>query len=120
METSQDNPTQTSSSPVVAPASRPGGFRGDRPGGAGRPGPGPRRGRYFGGRGERPRKACRFCVEHKETLDYKDVALVRNFVTERGKILPSRISGTCARHQRRVRDAVKMARIMALLPFATA
>lgn len=104
---------------VAAPPARP--AVGPRPasGPGGRPGPGPRRGRFFGGREGRPRKVCRFCVERKDTIDYKDVNLVRNFVTERGKILPSRISGTCAKHQRRVRDSVKRARIMALLPFVT-
>ena len=65
------------------------------------------------------RKVCAFCSEKAEKIDYKDVAKLRKFVTERGKILPRRISGTCAKHQRQLTIAVKRARNIALLPFTT-
>ena len=69
-------------------------------------------------RGRRPRKkVCSFCVDKVETIDYKDVAKLRRFITERGKILPRRISGNCAKHQRQVTVAIKRARNIALLPF---
>ena len=69
-------------------------------------------------RGRRPRKkVCSFCVDKVETIDYKDVAKLRRFVTERGKILPRRNSGNCAKHQRQVTVAIKRARNIALLPF---
>ena len=68
-------------------------------------------------RGRRPRrKVCSFCVDKVEHIDYKDVAKLRRFVTERGKILPRRISGNCAKHQRQVTVAIKRARNIALLP----
>ncbi len=63
------------------------------------------------------RKVCRFCAEKKDTIDYKDIQVLRNFVTDRGKIVPSRISGNCARHQRVLSSAVKKSRNIALLPF---
>ena len=66
----------------------------------------------------RPRKkVCTFCVEHIDEIDYKDVEKLRRYVTERGKILPKRITGTCAMHQREVTTAIKRARIVALLPY---
>ena len=69
-------------------------------------------------RGRRPRrKVCSFCVDKDDHIDYKDVAKLRRFVTERGKILPRRISGNCAKHQRQVTVAIKRARNIALLPF---
>ena len=69
-------------------------------------------------RGRRPRrKVCSFCVDKVEEIDYKDVAKLRRFITERGKILPRRISGNCAKHQRQVTVAIKRARNIALLPF---
>ena len=69
-------------------------------------------------RGRRPRrKVCSFCVDKVEHIDYKDVAKLRRFVTERGKILPRRISGNCAKHQRQVTMAIKRARNIAMLPF---
>ena len=69
-------------------------------------------------RGRRPRrKVCSFCVDKVDHIDYKDVAKLRRFVTERGKILPRRISGNCAKHQRQVTVAIKRARTIALLPF---
>ena len=63
------------------------------------------------------RKVCRFCSEKNIAIDYKDMKLLRNFITERGKIIPRRISGNCARHQRQMTNAIKRARIIALLPF---
>ncbi len=69
-------------------------------------------------RGRRPRrKVCSFCVDKVEAIDYKDVARLRRYITERGKILPRRISGTCAKHQRQLTVAIKRARNVALLPF---
>ena len=69
-------------------------------------------------RGRRPRrKVCAFCVDKVEKIDYKDAAKLRRFTTERGKILPRRISGNCAKHQRQVTVAIKRARNIALLPF---
>ena len=67
---------------------------------------------------KRPRKkVCQFCVDRSEFIDYKDVAKLRKCMTERAKILPRRINGTCALHQRQLTVAVKMARHMALLPY---
>ncbi|MCR4440608.1 MAG: 30S ribosomal protein S18 [Peptococcaceae bacterium] len=69
-------------------------------------------------RGRRPRKkVCSFCVDKVENIDYKEVGRLRKFITERGKILPRRISGNCAKHQRQLTLAIKRARNMALLPF---
>ena len=69
-------------------------------------------------RGRRPRrKVCAFCVDNIENIDYNDAAKLRRFITERGKILPRRISGNCAKHQRQVTVAIKRARNIALLPF---
>ena len=90
------------------------------PGGPGGPGGGPggpRRGgkrQYF-----RKKKVCRFCVEHVDFIDYKKVEMLQPFVQERGKILPRRMTGTCSRHQRWLGEAIKRARNIALLPFAT-
>jgi small subunit ribosomal protein S18 len=67
----------------------------------------------------RRRKVCKFCAEGIEYIDYKDVNLLRQFVPERAKILPKRISGNTARHQRMLAEAVKRARFLALLPNTT-
>ena len=67
--------------------------------------------------GMRRKKVCQFCSDKTETIDYKDVDKLRKYVTERGKILPKRITGTCATHQREVTRAIKRARIVALLPY---
>ncbi len=64
------------------------------------------------------KKVCRFCVDKTPFIDYKDIKTLRFFVTERGKILPRRISGNCARHQREVTVAVQRSRNIALLPFS--
>ncbi len=79
---------------------------------------GPNRGR--GGRRQffRRRKVCKFCVEKIDRIDYKDLRLLGQFVAERGKILPRRLTGTCSPHQRALARAIKRARNIALLPFA--
>ena len=70
--------------------------------------PRPRRGR---------RKVCKFCVDKATSIDYKDVRTLEKFVTERGKIMPRRMSGNCAKHQRQLSEAIKRARAIALLPY---
>jgi small subunit ribosomal protein S18 len=64
------------------------------------------------------KRVCRFCTDSEMVLDYKEVKVLRNFVTERGKIIPRRIFGTCATHQRQVCEAIKRARHIALLPYS--
>ncbi len=61
---------------------------------------------------------CKFCVDKIDLVDYKDVRRLKSFVSERGKIIPRRISGSCARHQRQLTHAIKRARTSALLPYA--
>ena len=63
------------------------------------------------------RRVCRFCTDKELVINYKDPKTLRNFVTERGKIIPKRIYGTCATHQRQVTEAIKRARHLALLPY---
>ncbi len=70
-------------------------------------------------RGMRRRKVCQFCADKTETIDYKDVEKLRKYVTDRGKILPKRITGSCAVHHREVTRAIKRARIVALLPYTS-
>ena len=65
----------------------------------------------------RRRKVCKFCVDKIDWVDYKDTKLLQGFILERAKILPRRISGTCARHQRMVQQAIKRARHLALIPY---
>ncbi len=65
----------------------------------------------------RRRKVCVFCVDKVENIDYKDVSKLRRFISERAKILPRRVTGTCAHHQRDLTSAIKRARHLALLPF---
>ncbi|MBQ7597388.1 MAG: 30S ribosomal protein S18 [Clostridia bacterium] len=65
------------------------------------------------------RKVCAFCVEQAETIDYKDVAKLRKFTSDRAKILPRRVTGTCARHQRALTVAIKRARQLALMPYTS-
>jgi len=67
----------------------------------------------------RRKKVCKFCVERIDNISYKDVKLLSQFVPERAKIMPRRISGVCTPHQRLLSDAIKKARNIALLPFAT-
>ncbi len=119
-------PVSTGPKPLGASpmGARPGGrpsFGGPRSGPGGpRSGPGGRP-TGPGGRGRRPpprRKVCRFCVDKIDDINYKDVRLLAAFISERGKIVPRRISGVCAPHQRRLSDSIKQARNIALLPFA--
>ncbi len=71
-------------------------------------------------RGRRPRKrVCSYCIDKVEAIDYKEAGKLRKYITERGKILPRRISGNCAKHQRQLTIAIKRARHMALLPFTS-
>ena len=86
----------------------------DDEGGGGRGGPGGR----GGGRRMRRRKVCRFCLDKVDIIDFKDVKLLQNYIPERGKVLPRRISGSCAPHQRMLAEAIKRARNIALLPYA--
>jgi len=99
---------------VSTPAPRPQGGRPDGP----RPDRGPG-GREGGGRKFfRRKKVCKFCVEKIDDINYKDVRLLGQFVAERGKIVPRRLTGVCTPHQRRLTSAIKRARNIALLPFA--
>jgi small subunit ribosomal protein S18 len=66
----------------------------------------------------RRKKVCRFCVEKVDDINYKDVRMLSSFITERGKIVPRRLSGVCAPHQKRLSEAIKQARNIALLPFS--
>ncbi len=90
---------------------RPGG---PRPAGGGREGGGPGGRKFF-----RRKKVCKFCVEKIDAINYKDVRLLAQFVAEKGKIVPRRLTGVCTPHQRRVSAAIKQARNIALLPFAS-
>ncbi len=76
-------------------------------------GNGPRKKRPF-----QRRKVCRFCADKQVAIDYKDPRTLRYFVSERGKIIPRRISGNCSKHQREITEAIKRARNIALLPIA--
>lgn len=67
----------------------------------------------------RRRKVCHFCTNNIDTIDYKDVKTLQRYVSERGKILPRRVTGACAKHQRKVTSAVKRARAVALLPYVS-
>jgi small subunit ribosomal protein S18 len=105
-----------------------GGGGGGRFGGGGRGGSKPGGGGGAGGRGDkkdqgkryffRRRKVCRFCADKIDYVDYKDVKVLISFVPERGKLLPRRMFGTCAEHQRKLTLAIKRARAIALLPYA--
>lgn len=91
----------------------PGGPGGPRQGGRPSGGPGGR-GKFF-----RRKKVCKFCTEKIDAIPYRDVRLLQGFVAERGKIVPRRLTGVCTTHQRRLTRAIKQARNIALLPFAT-
>jgi small subunit ribosomal protein S18 len=109
-ETGANEAPQATSGP--GPGSAPA-RSGGRP--AGRPSGGP------GGRGKffRRKKVCKFCTEKIDAIPYRDVRLLQGFVAERGKIVPRRLTGVCTKHQRRLTRAIKQARNIALLPFAT-
>ncbi|MGB8889544.1 MAG: 30S ribosomal protein S18 [Candidatus Korobacteraceae bacterium] len=116
-----DEPIKAASSDAPAPRSDSGpregggGPRGPRP--AGRPGGGPGGPREGGRKFFRRKKVCKFCVEKIDGINYKDVRLLSGFVAESGKIVPRRLTGVCTPHQRRLADAIKQARNIALLPF---
>src|SRR5579875_2200382 len=93
---------------------RPGGPRGPRPGGPGAGGPGGPGGRKF----FRRKKVCKFTVEKIDSISYRDVRLLQQFVSDRGKIIPRRLTGTSAPFQRKLTKAIKQARAIALLPYA--
>src|SRR5213080_2632975 len=95
-----------------APRSSRGGDRGSQGGPGGQQGG---KKKFF----YRRKRVCKFCVEKIEYIDFKDVKTLQQFIPERGKILSRRISGTCALHQRKLQNAIKRARIAAMLPFAT-
>ena len=93
------------------PAGGPGGAGGPRP--AGGPGGGPGGRKFF-----RRKKVCKFCTEKIDSISYRDVRLLQQFVSDRGKIIPRRLSGTSAPFQRKLTKAIKQARSIALLPYA--
>jgi len=129
-----DETSTPQSEPAAAPAARearpytpcpayagPGGGGGSRPprpaggpGGPGGPGAGGPGGRKF----FRRKKVCKFCTEKIDAISYRDVRLLQGFVAERGKIVPRRLTGVCTRHQRKVSQAIKQSRNIALLAFA--
>ena len=74
---------------------------------------------WMGKRRRRRRKVCKFCADTNLVIDYKEVKILKHFITERGKIVPRRISGTCAKHQRQLAGAIKRARNIALLPYVS-
>jgi small subunit ribosomal protein S18 len=111
-EETQAKAPETGAAPQGAPAGGPG---------TGAPSRGPRPGGGPGGRGKffRRKKVCKFCTEKIDAIPYRDVRLLQGFVAERGKIVPRRLTGVCTTHQRRLTRAIKQARNIALLPFAT-
>ncbi len=111
--------TESGSSSSSGPGSGHG--NGPRPGGRPQGGPGGRPQGGPGGRGKffRRKKVCKFCTEKIDAIPYRDVRLLQGFVAERGKIVPRRLTGVCTTHQRRLTRAIKQARNIALLPFAT-
>ena len=113
-ETSAPAPSAPQSeSPRSGSGSGPGSSSGPRSGGRPSGGPGGR-GKFF-----RRKKVCKFCTEKIDAVPYRDVRLLQGFVAERGKIVPRRLTGVCTTHQRRLTRAIKQARNIALLPFAT-
>jgi len=113
---------QASTPSEGAPAARTGGYQGSRPAGARPPRPAGGPGGSAGGPGGRKffrrKKVCKFTVEKIDTISYRDVRLLQQFVSDRGKIIPRRLSGTSAPFQRKLTRAIKQARAIALLPFA--
>ncbi len=122
----KEKPKEAETSPKVQERPRtPGGYTGQGGGGGGRP---PQRtnfqrsgpSRYGSKQGGRflKKKVCRFCIGQYEQISYKDITVLKKFISsDRSKILPRRITGTCAKHQRRLSNAIKRARTIALLPF---
>ncbi len=109
----ESNPTTVPTEAPAAPA--------ERPAASERPSRGPRPGGREGGPRKfyRRKKVCKFCVEKIDSINYKDIRLLSQFVAERGKIVPRRLTGVCTPHQRRLTAAIKQARNIALLPFAS-
>jgi small subunit ribosomal protein S18 len=125
---SEENPGRSSDSGAPQASTESGSGSGSSSGpaprsGGGRPqgGPGGRPSGGPGGRGKffRRKKVCKFCTEKIDAIPYRDVRLLQGFVAERGKIVPRRLTGVCTTHQRRLTRAIKQARNIALLPFAT-
>jgi small subunit ribosomal protein S18 len=116
--TKQATPAPAEGASTEAAPARP---SGPRPGGGPRQGgrPGGGSGRDGGRKFFRRKKVCKFCTEKIDNINYKDVRLLSGFVAESGKITPRRLTGVCTPHQRRVTEAIKQARNIALLPFAT-
>jgi small subunit ribosomal protein S18 len=112
---------QSNSGAESGAGSGPGPGSGPRTGGRPPGGPGGRPSGGPGGRGKffRRKKVCKFCTEKIDAIPYRDVRLLQGFVAERGKIVPRRLTGVCTTHQRRLTRAIKQARNIALLPFAT-
>ena len=111
----EENQARTPAAADGTPSPQASSGPGSGPRGAGRPSGGP------GGRGKffRRKKVCKFCTEKIDAIPYRDVRLLQQFVAERGKIVPRRLTGVCTTHQRRLTRAIKQARNIALLPFAT-
>ena len=122
-ETQAKAPQAAESGPGPGSSSgpNPGSSSGPRSGGRPQGGPGGRPSGGPGGRGKffRRKKVCKFCTEKIDAIPYRDVRLLQGFVAERGKIVPRRLTGVCTTHQRRLTRAIKQARNIALLPFAT-
>ena len=122
-ETQAKAPQAAESGPGPGSSSGPnsGSSSGPRSGGRPQGGPGGRPSGGPGGRGKffRRKKVCKFCTEKIDAIPYRDVKLLGQFVAERGKIVPRRLTGVCTTHQRRLTRAIKQARNIALLPFAT-
>ncbi len=118
-EENQATSTPAASASESSPSS--GHSSGPRSGGRPAGGPGGRPSGGPGGRGKffRRKKVCKFCTEKIDAIPYRDVRLLQGFVAERGKIVPRRLTGVCTKHQRRLTRAIKQARNIALLPFAT-
>ncbi len=110
--TNQGTPVAESSTPAAS-TERPA-----RPQGGPRQGGRPQGGREGGRKFFRRKKVCKFCTDKIDNINYKDVRLLSQFVAESGKIVPRRLTGVCTPHQRRLSEAIKQARNIALLPFA--
>ena len=114
-----DETTGTTAAPAATPAPAQGGYQGSNSGERSSGPRPPRTGGPGGGRKFfRRKKVCKFCVEKIDQISYRDVRLLQQFVAERGKITPRRLTGVCTTHQRQLSQAIKQARNIALLPFA--
>ena len=123
-EETQSKAPEAGAASHSGPEGGPGPGSGSGPGSGPRPGGRPQGGRPQGGPGGRGKffrrkKVCKFCTEKIDAIPYRDVRLLQGFVAERGKIVPRRLTGVCTTHQRRLTRAIKQARNIALLPFAT-